>query len=310
MIPDGRRGARARPARSCRPDRGVLRQRSRRRATRSTTSASTRVLARSRAARREFVAEGRGRARSDGTIELLGGGALPAPGLGARGAAARRRASTAPEDVERLRQDFHAVHEELFAISDRGRRSRSSPGARACTAGLRRDGRAPATRARGDTAASHDAARVYFAGAGAVDATVARSRRSSPRRQRCPAPRSSSRRSPPSSSTRARAVARQPTSGAVSRRRRPSAMDAMTPCRRATASRQAAGPPLDGSQLAVLNNRLEGVVPSDDEHPAPHRRARACSTRRATSRAASSRATTSSSRWPRACRSTCSAGPT
>ena len=222
---------------------------------------------RARSAERSSTSRGRRRTRARDD-RVLGRGALPAPDLGARGAAARRAASTArPTTCAALSSDFHELHSEMFAIDDPdvGGRDRGLAARAGCRCRLQRTRltqREPGWPAAGRRARADARARVYFAETGRVDAHGAAARRPSRREPASPARRSSSRRSRPSSSTPVRAAART-TAG-----RHRAGCDGEPSM---TGAPDRRGASIDGVRMAILANRFEAIVRRDDEHAVPHR---------------------------------------
>ena len=108
-----------------------------------------------------------------GRDRLVDRGPLSRPGVGDRGAAPRRAASAAADDVAALVADFHRTHREVFAVDD--------PTSAIETVGWNADGPLPdrrlraGPRARGAIGVERLPARpVYFAGTGWTDAAVHR----------------------------------------------------------------------------------------------------------------------------------------
>ena len=218
-----------------------------------------------------------------------------------RAGRARLGAATSAQLVE----DFHAIHEEVYAVRDE-RAVVEVVNLRARVNCPLQGGVAGHGGARARAQLSSGMRRVYFSGIGAVNAAILRLEAMAPGERSSPGRRSSSRRSRRSCSnpgaTRRTHGERQPGDRAAA---------TLEP---ASAGRRAGdeGGELMGAGAAAARRGRAGGDDEphgrrraqDDEHAVPHRRARACSTPRATSRAASSRPTTSCSRWPRACRST------
>ena len=136
------------------------------------STASTRVLAELEdAVPRVHRRPGRRRARVSDRV--LGRGALPAPDLGDRGAAARRAASRTRRTLRAPGRGLpRRAQADLRDQRSRAPRSRSWPGGRGCAAACARAARAgwpPARRTHG----SMRERRVYFAETGWVEAPVA-----------------------------------------------------------------------------------------------------------------------------------------